>query len=147
MQKPHTWSLLPTPPGCLTAHERFYLVLLCSQPDTVHRFPLRKTQTSTPLIKGSYTSNSPQSNITPTRADCRYRAPLTPRLHGLLSILFLYGFVNRFHSFSVFPFFFFPLISHTKFFKKRSQHMRTFFYQHTSCYLYLMIEFRHFQNV
>ena len=33
-----------TPPGTLTAHERFYLVLLCSQPDTVRRFPLRKTK-------------------------------------------------------------------------------------------------------
>ena len=28
----------------LTAHGRFYLVLLCSQPDTVRRFPLRKTE-------------------------------------------------------------------------------------------------------
>ena len=37
-------SLHTTPPGCLTAHERFCLVLLCSQPDTVHRFPLRKTE-------------------------------------------------------------------------------------------------------
>ena len=32
------------PPSFLTAHGRFYLVLLCSQPDTVRRFPLRKTE-------------------------------------------------------------------------------------------------------
>jgi len=33
-----------TPPGDLTAHGKFRLVLLCSQPDTVRRFPLRKTE-------------------------------------------------------------------------------------------------------
>ena len=43
----------PAPPGFLTSHERFCLVLLCSQPDTVHRFPLRKTQTSSLLAGGS----------------------------------------------------------------------------------------------
>ena len=43
----------PAPPGFLTSHGRFCLVLLCSQPDTVHRFPLRKTQTSSLLAGGS----------------------------------------------------------------------------------------------
>ena len=52
-------------PGALAAHEWFCLVLLCSQPDTVHRYSLRKTQTSTLLIKGSYTSQSPQSEHHP----------------------------------------------------------------------------------
>ena len=28
-----------------------------------------------------------RQNITPTRADCRYRAPLSPRLHGSNSIV------------------------------------------------------------
>ena len=79
---PYTLPLQLTPPGTLAAHERFHLVLLCSHPDTVHGFPLRKTQTSTPLVKGSYTSIRPRSSITPTGADCGYRAPLTPRLHG-----------------------------------------------------------------
>ena len=79
---PYTLPLQLTPPGTLAAHERFHLVLLCSHPDTVRGFPLRKTQTSTPLIKGSYTSIHPRSSITPTGADCGYRAPLTPRLHG-----------------------------------------------------------------
>ncbi len=41
------------PPGTLTAHERFCLVLLCSQSDTVRRGSLRKTQTSTPPPTGS----------------------------------------------------------------------------------------------
>ena len=83
-------------PGTLTAHERFCLVLLCSQPDTVHRFPLRKTQTSTPLAEGSYTGKGPRPVITPTRADCGYRAPLLPRLHGVFSISVFKGFVKHF---------------------------------------------------
>ena len=68
-------------PGDLTAPGRFCLVLLRSRPDTVHRFPPRKTQVSTPLNKGSSTRMSPLRNITPTIADCRYKVPLTPRLH------------------------------------------------------------------
>ena len=80
----YSYSLLG--PGTLTAHERFCLVLLYSYPDTVHRFPLRKTQASTPLIRGSPTVNGPGQNITPTIADCWYRAPLTPQLLGALSI-------------------------------------------------------------
>ena len=99
---PCTLPLQLTPPGTLTAHERFHLVLLCSHPDTVHGFPLRKTQTSTPLIKGSYTSVRPRKSITPTRADCGYRTPLTPRLHGFISILCFCLFVNGCDEFSEF---------------------------------------------
>ena len=69
-------------PGDLTAHRRFHLVLLHSCPDTVHEFLLRKTQTSTPLTKGSSAVKCPGQDITPAGADCRYRAPLSPRLHG-----------------------------------------------------------------
>ena len=58
-------------------------MLLHSCPDTVHRFLLRKTQTSTPLIKGCSARYKPQIGITPAVADCRYRAPLSPRLHGM----------------------------------------------------------------
>ena len=83
---PYALPLQLTPPGTLTAHEKFCLVLLCSQPDTVHRHPLRKTQTSSPLIEGSHKGAGPRPDITPAIADCRYRGPLLPRLHGLLSI-------------------------------------------------------------
>ena len=93
-RNPCTLPLQLTPPGTLTAHERFHLVLLCSHPDTVHGFSLRKTQTSTPLLKGSYASAGPRYSITATRADCGYRAPLTPRLHGLISILSFWKIVN-----------------------------------------------------
>ena len=58
-------------------------MLLHSWPDTVHRVLLRKTQTSTPLIEGSSTRRSPQIGITPAVADCRYRAPLSPRLRKI----------------------------------------------------------------
>ena len=63
-----------------------YLVLLCSQPDTVRRHLSRKTQTSTSLTKGSQTKTPLGPAITPAIADCRYRAPLTPRLRGFSSI-------------------------------------------------------------
>ena len=74
----YSYSLLG--PGTLTAHRRFCLVLLHSCPDTVHRVLLRKTQTSTSLIEGSFAGKSPRIGITPAVADCRYRAPLSPRL-------------------------------------------------------------------
>ncbi len=57
-------------------------MLLHSCPDTVHRFLLRKTQASTPLIEGCLAVKDPRISITPAVADCRYRAPLTPRLRG-----------------------------------------------------------------
>ena len=71
-------------PGTLTAPERFCLVLLRSRPDTVHRVPSRETQTSTSLSGGSPADCRPLRNITPAIADCRFKVPLPPRLHGLL---------------------------------------------------------------
>ena len=62
-------------------------MLLRSRPDTVHGFLLRKTQTSTSLIRGSSAVLHPRFGITPAVADCRYRAPLTPRLHGNIAFL------------------------------------------------------------
>lgn len=35
-------------PGCSASHGRFRLVLLCSQPDTVHEFPLRRAREPRP---------------------------------------------------------------------------------------------------
>ena len=58
-------------------------MLLHSCPDTVHRVLLRRTQTSTPLMKGCSAEKRPRFGITPAVADCRYRAPLSPRLHGI----------------------------------------------------------------
>lgn len=81
-------------PGTPATHERSCLVLLRSRPDTVHRFPLRRTQTSAPLNKGSSTSMSPRIGITPAVADCRFRAPLSPRLRGMFNIHFFCLFVN-----------------------------------------------------
>ena len=70
-------------PGFLAAHRMTHLVLLHSCPDTVHEVLLRKTQTSTPLTRGSPASSHPRRDITSAGADCRYRAPLSPRLRGL----------------------------------------------------------------
>lgn len=55
--KRYSYSLLG--PGTLTAHRRFHLVLLHSCPDTVHGVLLRKTQTSTSLIEGSFAMKEP----------------------------------------------------------------------------------------
>ena len=70
-------------------------MLLHSCPDTVHEFLLRKTRTSAPLTEGSFTLKSPRSGITPAVADCRYRAPLSPRLRGLYTIPEIIPFVKR----------------------------------------------------
>jgi len=37
---------------------------------------------STPLTMGSLTNKDPGQDITSAKADCRYRAPLSPRLCG-----------------------------------------------------------------
>ena len=70
-------------------------MLLHSCPDTVRKFPLRETQTSTSLTTGGSESDAPRHIITPAVADCRYRAPLSPRLHGTISILVLHWNVNQ----------------------------------------------------
>ena len=64
----------------LSHTERDCLVLLPSDPDTVHRFLLHKTRTSTPLSKGRPSNPASKASITLTIADCEYRAPLPPRL-------------------------------------------------------------------
>ena len=69
-------------PGFLAAHRMTHLVLLHSCPDTFHEVLLRKTQTSTPLTRGSPARSHPRRDITSAGADCRYRAPLSPRLRG-----------------------------------------------------------------
>ena len=52
-------------PGTLTAPERFHLVLLRSRPDTVHGFPSRKTQISTPHTRGGFTKSMPSAQHHP----------------------------------------------------------------------------------
>ena len=57
--------------------------------DTIHAIgadcnidrPSIGAEVSTPLSRGSLTRIRPRHSITPTIADCRYRVPLTPRLH------------------------------------------------------------------
>ena len=70
-------------------------MLLRSRPDTVHRDLLRRTQTSSPLMKRCSTDKEPRFGITPAVADCRYRAPLSPRLRGLYTIPEIIPFVKR----------------------------------------------------
>ncbi len=68
--------------GYLRIEGAFYFGIGLLFFDTVHRFLLRETQTSTSLIEGSFAGKSPRIGITPAVADCGYRAPLSP-LRGI----------------------------------------------------------------
>src|SRR4051794_8356692 len=60
------------------------LVLLPSGPDTVRESPLRGTRSSTSLEASAFEDGDLGREFSPAGADCRYRAPLVPRLarHG-----------------------------------------------------------------
>ena len=67
--------------GCLAAHRRHCLMLLGSPPDMVHSCRSRKTHSSTQPKTPLTTQVLPSfRESTPAVADCRYRAPLLPRL-------------------------------------------------------------------
>ena len=67
--------------GCLAAHRRHCLMLLGSPPDMVHSCRSRKTHSSTQPKTPLSTQVLPSfRESTPAVADCRYRAPLFPRL-------------------------------------------------------------------
>ena len=131
-------------PGTLTAPGRFYLMLLRSRPDMVHRFPSRKTRTSTPLIKGSSANIRPPCNFTPTIADCGYKVPLTPRLHGPL----FYIIISVLSMPALFVFLlFFAFFLFSKFFKKQFEHLTALFFQNSFFYLHLMVKLRHLKEI
>ena len=67
-------------PGRSAAPGEDRLVLLPSGPDTVHESPLRGTQSSTSLGAAAYENGDLERGFSPAGADCRYRAPLVPRL-------------------------------------------------------------------
>src|SRR5699024_2196638 len=64
----------------LMAHAPSCLVLLYPYPDTVRRDALHKTLRSTFLTPRSLPCTAPRKAFGSAIADCRYRAPLTPRL-------------------------------------------------------------------
>ena len=67
--------------GNPAAHGKIRLMLLGSPPDMVHGFPLRETVPSTLFIKSrQYTIQARVWGFIPAVADCRHRAPLSPRL-------------------------------------------------------------------
>ena len=78
---PRTLLLQPT----LTAHRRFHLVLLHSCPDTVHGVLLRKTQTSTSLIEGSFAMKEPSDWHHPRCSGLRVQGTaISPAAHCLV---------------------------------------------------------------
>ena len=78
-----SYSLLG--PGTLTAHRRFHLVLLHSCPDTVHGVLLRKTQTSTSLIEGSFAMKEPSDWHHPRCSGLRVQGTaISPAAHCLV---------------------------------------------------------------
>ena len=81
--KRYSYSLLG--PGTLTAHRRFHLVLLHSCPDTVHGVLLRKTQTSTSLIEGSFAMKKPSDWHHPRCSGLRVQGTaISPAAHCLV---------------------------------------------------------------
>ena len=81
--KRYSYSLLG--PGTLTAHRRFHLVLLHSCPDTVHGVLLRKTQTSTSLIEGSFAMKEPSDWHHPRCSGLRVQGTaISPAAHCLV---------------------------------------------------------------
>src|SRR3990172_7574743 len=71
-------------PGRSAAPGEGRLVLLPSGPDTVRGSPLRGTRPSTSRMAAAFESGDLGREFSPAGADCRYRAPLVPRLarHG-----------------------------------------------------------------
>src|SRR5437879_4411698 len=67
-------------PGRSAAPDEVRLVLLPSGPDTVRESPLRGTRSSTSLEAVAFEYGDLGWEFSPAGADCRFRAPLVPRL-------------------------------------------------------------------
>ena len=67
-------------PGRSAAPDDDRLVLLPSGPDTVRGSPLRGTRSSTSHRRAAFENGDLGRGFSPAGADCRYRAPLVPRL-------------------------------------------------------------------
>src|SRR3970282_1327434 len=67
-------------PGRSAAPDEHRLVLLPSGPDTVRESSLRGTRSSTPLEGAAFGDGDLGRGFGPAGADCRFRAPLVPRL-------------------------------------------------------------------
>src|SRR6188472_4628863 len=67
-------------PGRSAAPGEQRLSLLPSGPDEVHASPLRGTRSSTSISPPASASAGLGWEFSPAGADCRYRAPLVPRL-------------------------------------------------------------------
>ena len=70
-------------PGRSAAPDDDRLVLLPSGPDTVRGSPLRGTRSSTSHRRAAFENGDLGREFSPAGADCRYRAPLVPRLARL----------------------------------------------------------------
>ena len=66
--------------GNLTAHKKIHLMLLGSPPDMVHGISLRQTNLSTLHCESTQLKQVRVWEFIPAVAECRQRAPLTPRL-------------------------------------------------------------------
>ena len=93
----YSYSLLG--PGTLTAHRRFHLVLLHSCPDTVHGVLLRKTQTSTSLIEGSFAMKEPSDWHHPRCSGLRVQGTaISPAVRKLYDLVFCFLSQSSIHG-------------------------------------------------
>ncbi len=81
-------------PGRSAAPDDDRLVLLPSGPDTVRGSPLRGTRSSTSRRRAAFENGDLGRGFSPAVADCRYRAPLVPRLARLRKDTRLFGRVR-----------------------------------------------------
>lgn len=105
---------------------------------------------SSPLIPGCSINYCPLPNITPAIADCRYRAPLPPRLHGNFKT-YLIGCAQDAPQATLYltcrPPSSILRFSLSQVAKKALHHLTAFILPHTTYNLNLMIELFHVQQV
>lgn len=85
--------------GNLAAHGSSYLVLLGSPPDTVRKFPLRKTKTSTPHTLGSFTNNKSETEHHPCYSGLQVQG--TADSPASANVFSLYRLSDRMSSFGL----------------------------------------------
>ena len=77
------------------AHAIDRLALLYPYPDAVRGFALHKTLTSSRLTARSQPYDEPRGTISLAVADCKYRAPLPPRLYDRFLLYYKFFHFSR----------------------------------------------------
>jgi hypothetical protein len=85
-----TYQISRLQSGIPTAHKTFYLPLLPSGPDGVHRFLLRRTRSSTPLNSAGLTKTGLGLELNPAIADCRLQGAANSPSSATIKLYFIW---------------------------------------------------------